>query len=285
MKSPIKLNNLILPKSLLNLLPSEEDPRNLIKGSRLSTKEFSKYIESIYFDGKFSKTTMPGRHSLSDKKILELISDNKDARILDVGASDGSTSLDLIKKLDGNFGKYFVTDVSFSLDVIEQDRKSYFYDTVRKECIMIVSNRLIIYHDKLSSSLIGYIAKRLIERAPKYDAQMMKQISLVQPELQKLVIGNSNIKLIEWSIFEPWPEEKADIIKVANVLKTEVFSEDEITEAIKNLIENLNPDGRIIIIQNSDKEKYSFYSKVGSSLRLEASENGGCDIDYLVKKI
>ena len=285
MKSPIKLNNSNFPKFLLNFLPNEDDPRNLLKGDRLSSKEFSRYIESIYFGGKFSKTTMPDRHVLSDDAIINLLSKKGEAIILDVGASDGSTSLDLIRKINGKFKKYYITDVSFSLHIIEENGNTYFYDPLTKECIMIVNNNLIIYHDNLSSSIIGSFAKKMIRKAPQYDSMKIKDINLCQPELQRLISENSKIRLIEWSIFDAWENDKVDIVKVANVLKTEVFSDGEIVKALANLKNILNADGYIIITRNLDLEQYSIFRNIGKKLILESEKNGGCGINYLVKEV
>ena len=285
MKSPIKLNNSNFPKFLLNFLPNEDDPRNLLNGDRLSSKEFSRYIESIYLGGKFSKTTMPDRHVLSDYAIINLLSKKEEAIILDVGASDGSTSLDLIRKINGKFKKYYITDVSFSLHIIEENDNTYFYDPLTKECIMIVNNNLIVYHDNLSNSIIGIFAKKMIRKAPQYDSMKIKDINLCQPELQRLISENSKIKLVEWSIFDSWENGKVDIVKVANVLKTEVFSDGEIIKALANLKNILNPDGYIIITRNLNLEQYSIFRNIGKELILESEKNGGCGINYLVKEV
>jgi hypothetical protein len=281
---PIKLNNTYWLSRLLSFLPNEDDPSNLFKGSQLSAEEFSKYIESIYFGGKFSKTTMPKRHKLTDELIKEILKNNKNFTILDVGASDGSTSIDLINTLNHEFQKFYVTDVSFTLHVMEVDGKSYFYDSVTKECIMITNDRLIIYYDKLSRSPLGNLANNLIKKAPKYDKDKVKELYLCQPELQRLIENNNRIKIVEWSVLEPWPYEKVDLIKVANVLKTEVFSDDEIIRSIRNLTKSLNPGGKMLITRNLEEEKYSLFFKDMGKLKLEKEKNGGCEITYLVKK-
>lgn len=284
MISPIKFNNSKMPKFMLSFLPNEYDARNLFKRDKLSASEFSNYIQAINFGGKFSKTTKPNRHILSDEIIQKELSNYRNAVILDVGASDGSTSVDLIRKINGNFDTYYVTDVSFSLHFIENNGKGYFYDSMTKECIMIVTDYLIIYHDTLSSSPIGSIARHFIRKAPRYDPTKIKIVDLCQPKLKQILKTDKRVNLLEWSIMEPWKEKKADIIKVANVLKTEVFSEDEIRTALKNLLEILKPNGKLLITRNLDKEKYSLFRKNGTELKLESEINGGCDITYLIEE-
>ena len=62
MISPIKFNSSYLSNFFKRIFPNENDPRNLLEGEKLSSNEFSKHIEGIYFGGKFSKTTKPERH-------------------------------------------------------------------------------------------------------------------------------------------------------------------------------------------------------------------------------
>ena len=58
-------------------------------------------------------------------------------------------------------------------------------------------------------------------------------------------------------IFDNWDREQVDFIKVANVLKPNVFSDEEIIQALKNLKNILKPNGYLMIIKNEEIEKYS----------------------------
>ena len=286
MKSPIKFNNSKIPRYLLKFLPNEFDPRKLLNSDNLSSHEFSNCIKSIYFGGKFSKTTMPNRHNISDKIILNLLSSGSKV-ILDVGASDGSTSLDLLTKLSGRFKKYYITDINFYLHVIKDNKNSYFFDPNTKECIMLVNNKFIVYNDNTESTLIHILASYFIKKSPAYDNKKIEIIKLCQPALQRLINNVKKIELMEWSVFEEWKEEKVDLIKVANVLKPNIFTNEEIILALRNFMSILNIDGYIIIIKNEEIEKYSLYKYNGTSFELVGEENGGADISNcfnLIKK-
>ncbi|MCX6351414.1 MAG: hypothetical protein NTX03_06105, partial [Bacteroidetes bacterium] len=85
----------------------KQDPSILFYGTD-SPDLFSKAITNLRF-GTTNKTTKPGRHQLCNKLMLSNI-DFTNKTILDVGASDGSTSFDLINLLSNKFNNYFVTD-------------------------------------------------------------------------------------------------------------------------------------------------------------------------------
>ena len=87
---------------------------------------------SVYNGKKIFKSTGPKRHQLSNDIFLRHVKDIESAVIIDVGASDGSTSLDVIEMLDSNFSKYYVTDISFHLDVIIKKEIHIFMIRFRK---------------------------------------------------------------------------------------------------------------------------------------------------------
>jgi hypothetical protein len=98
MRLPIRLNRAGWPASFGRLSVSFDDLRPLTRDlCVLSPAEFSIAVSRLQFGITF-KTTRPGHHKQSDRLLLETYYGSKPV-ILDVGASDGSTSLDLIRAL------------------------------------------------------------------------------------------------------------------------------------------------------------------------------------------
>ena len=114
MRLPIKLNQAGWPSRFARLSFAFHDPRPLANEdySHLAPLEFSRAISTLQFGVTF-KTTRPGRQAHSNQFISQIYRESKPV-ILDVGASDGSTSLDLIRSLV-DFGHYFVTISIFRL--------------------------------------------------------------------------------------------------------------------------------------------------------------------------
>jgi hypothetical protein len=280
---PIKFNRVNLPRSLHRLVPNIDDPRKILRGSGLSEEEFSKYVSTICTHNTW-RTTEPMRHSSSDDLILKLMSEKSDGVILDVGVSDGSTSLSLIERLGDGFKKYFAADRRLRLYSCEEKGAVYFYDSETKTCFMVITDRFVIYYDRENLLFpLKWLANFLISRAPKYDGGSAVEIDLCQPRLMELAKKDRRIKVLEWNMFDPWPHEKIDLIKIANVLNRSYFTNHEISAAVENLRNALKPGGTLLIVENRAVEQWSHFTREGSSLKLVREEKGGSDIAGLVK--
>lgn len=281
---PIKFNRSYLHRSLKRLAPNIDDPRKIMKGSELTEEEFSKYVSSICTYNTW-RTTEPMRHPSSDNLIMKLMSEKKDGVILDVGVSDGSTSLSLIEKLGDGFKRYYAADRRLRLYSYEEKGAAYFYDAKTKACFMIATDRFIIYSDRKNLLFpLKWLSNFLISRTPKYDEGSVKEISLCQSRLTELAKKDPRIVILEWNMFDPWLNEKVDLIKIANVLNRSYFTDDEISAAIENLKNASRPGGNLLIVENRAVEQWSLFTKEKSSFRLVSEENGGSDIGDIVER-
>ncbi len=147
---------------------------------------------------------------------------------------------------------------------------------------MIVNDKFILYQDNLGSFPIGLIAKYFIKKSPEYNPDKVKVVNLIQPELQRLLKNDKRAEIVEWNIFDNWDREQVDFIKVANVLKPNVFSDEEIIQALKNLKNILKPNGYLMIIKNEEIEKYSLFKLDDGSFKLISEKNSGCDITKII---
>src|SRR5579883_635066 len=146
MRLPIKLNEAGWPARFSRLSFAFHDPRPLAgNGAGLSQQAFSDAISTMQFGVTF-KTTRPGRQQHSNRFVRDLLRGSKPA-ILDVGASDGSTSLDLIRTLDGDFRRYYVTDLNLSARCgLDRGGIHYFLDN-DGNCVLRASKRFIVYSE------------------------------------------------------------------------------------------------------------------------------------------
>jgi hypothetical protein len=149
MRFPVKLNKTWLPRWLRYLPLVTDDPREVMREGT-TREQFARAVSSIKI-GTTWRTTRPSRHALSDQVVLELALARGRPVILDVGASDGCTSLDLIEKLGRDFERFYVTDASLGVDVMEAGGATYFYHPPTGQCIMRVGAGLIVYADTRGS--------------------------------------------------------------------------------------------------------------------------------------
>lgn len=281
--SPIYLNRAGLNQKSRSLFTGFEDPRKIISGSVLSRQEFSKAV-STFQSGSTWKTTHPTRHPLSDNIILGLVSANVTVSILDAGVSDGSTSLNLIEKLQNNFETYYITDLHFYVNVRTNDDNTYFYNPGTKECFAIANRKFIIHANVRSNFfLLNWMAKYYFSKVPPFNGEACESITLYQPDLDSLSKSDSRIKILEWDIFCPWERDTVDLIKIANVLNPIYFSNDKICLALEHLFGALKSGGYLVVVENREYEQWSVFRKIDNKLFLENSGNGGSDITGLIE--
>jgi hypothetical protein len=281
---PIKLNRSRYGGRLGRLLPSMDDPREIMRGLELDEEEFSRAVSSICIYNTW-RTTGPMRHSLSDEVVTDVMSKIENGVILDVGISDGITSLNMIDRLGDGFGRYYAVDRRLGLRCMEREGRTYFYDASTGDCFMITTDRLVIYRDRKNLLFpLKWLSNFLISRAPRYDRDSAKEVGLCQPRLVKLTKADPRVAVVEWNMFDPWPGERADLIKIANVLNRSYFSDGEITSALENLEGALKPGGRLLVVENRAVEQWSLFGKRGSSFELVSEGSGGCDIRSLVER-
>jgi SAM-dependent methyltransferase len=278
MRFPIKLNRSRLPVWLRNVLPSRNDPRNLFTPD-LCRDSFEDSISAIQI-GSTWKSTRRRRHPLTDQLITAFMSSVPNPSVLDVGVSAGSSALDLLDRLGDNFGRYYVTDLSFRLRSVTADHVTYFYHPHTGQCIMCVTDWFLTYEEVEGAFFpLGVIAGRRIAKAPRIDTAHEVTVSLLHPGLKQRAGIDRRIVVREYNVFEPWPLGRVDIIKVANVLNRVYFRDEDILRALGNLRNALKPNGRLMITDNREVERVSTFSRnqIGS-LVPEVEINGGTDI-------
>jgi SAM-dependent methyltransferase len=215
--------------------------------------------------------------------ILNAIAGIDTPYILDIGASSGSTSLDLLELLGDRIGKCWITDLFFHLYVMRKGGATYFFHPLTLHCIMRVTDRLLVYEDTTNAvPPFGWLARILISQAPVFDLEVARRVSMIHPLLRKRV-EEEGVVICEHDVFDDWMDEKMDVVKVANVLNRQYFNDSMIKIALEKLKHVLKPGGHLIIVDNRKLEKASLFGlNEGGTFELRGEVNGGCEIKNLV---
>jgi len=273
-KNPFKCNRSILPQFLHHVLPSKTDPRVLCAENIVETN-FTSAVSTFKFGATF-KSTQKARFPLTISEMARLEFQFLPV-ILDIGASDGITSLDIMQAIP--FKKYFVTDLNIYAYYIVSGDVTWFYDEMGK-CILRVSNKWIMYPEFDGAIFpLNVLAKALFNTAPKFSDNASK-ICLLQPALQSR--KDDRVTIQKHNMFQSWEHEKADLIIAANILNLCYFTASEVISVVKGLISALNDNGVIVIIDNRPDEQSSIFSLNDGSLRLEKRIRRGSDIESLI---
>ncbi len=281
MRTPIKPNQCRMPQWTPKWLPTRYDPRKLLAQDTRAIN-FERCVTAIKI-GSTWRTTEKQRHVLSDRLIAAIASSQPFVAILDVGASSGSTSLALLDCLKSKRDRYYVTDLFLHIRCAIQNGVTYFYHPLDSRCIMCVSDWFIVYNDTEGAvPPLGFIARRWIARAPDINSICAVTVSLLHPDLEERARTDPRITIHEYDVFERWPHEPVDIVKVANLLNRSYFSEADIVRALTNLKNALKPTGRIVVTENRHEERVSVLAKGPTgSLVIEKQINGGSEIAAL----
>jgi hypothetical protein len=274
MRLPIKLNKAGWPSPFADLFLAFHDPRPLAyKPFAISADQFSASVSSLQFGVTF-KTTHPGRHAQSNRFLRETYRGSRPS-ILDVGASDGSTSLDLIQELGSNFAYYYVTDLNLSVRCGYDSKGVVYFVDQNGSCILRASERILVYSNTSRAKFpLRLIAKALLAKCQ--NAGGWRNLILIQPALRRLANCDPRIIIRRYDIFAPWTGPPPDLIKVANLLNNEYFSDSQIKEALQVQCSNLAPHGRLLLIsEDQDIEKFSVFRKTPAGMELELTHAGG----------
>lgn len=275
MRAPIKLNRAFWPEFLTNRLPSADDPRVLLN-ENIDETTFTRAVSTFKFGEKL-KSTKKDRFPLTIRALCEL-ERTAPPVVLDVGASDGITSLDVMQSLA--FTRYYATDLNTEARCRLSSGKGYFYDPTGK-ALLIVSDRFVVYSEiKGAIPPFGYLVRRMLKRTPVMDDAA--RISLINPSIRKKL--GANVFFQRHDIRKPWTVEKVDLVLAANILNRCYFPDSEITLAIQNFRAALKDGGYVAIIDNRDVEKSSIFRILGGHCSIVSRINGGTEIESLAEQ-
>jgi hypothetical protein len=283
MRAPVKLNRTFWPRALTALLPSATDPR-VLAGAGITESEFTDAVSTLRF-GRTYKTT---RESRFPRTIGYLASRRYAAPpvMLDVGASDGVTSLDVMNAL--RHARYYVTDAHVNVFSCARGNRRYFY-AANGECILVTDSAWIVYPDvQHAVPPFGAIARRWFVRAPKLESGA-ERITLINPRLRAM--GADTVRVEQYNVLDRWPGENADIVIAANILNRGYFSGVDLDRAIDNLVAALSSGGRLVLIDNrataggfDESEQATVFRSCDGALEIEHRIGTGSEVEDLVPR-
>ncbi len=209
-----------------------------------SPEAFRAVVGSVEVGGVF-KITSAGRHPDCDDLLLERV-DLSGATILDVGASDGTTSLELIGRLPPGFAAYVVSDRWLRLLVLRLRWHTVLLDPASGRCVLVFGQRIVAWPHR--SRIVRACYAPLLRAAT--GTKRLEEVSMLNPELRRLIESDPRVTAVEHDVFEVWSGPTPDVIKVANLLRRVYFEDEEICRALDALRRSLPEGGHLLVVDN-----------------------------------
>lgn len=218
------------------------NPR-VILDEGVTSAAFREAMTSIYVGGTI-KITGSDRHPETGRLLMDTV-DLTNATIVDIGASDGSTSVDLIEQI-GSFGRYVIADLYISLRATEVGSHTVMFDDTGT-CVLVVGNRLMAWPELSAPVRLAYAP--LIAKARK-QLGSAREVLLLNPSARGLIREDERVEFRKHDVFGPWDGDKPDVIKVANLLRRLYFSDEDLLRALAALHANLPEGGHLFLVDN-----------------------------------
>lgn len=264
------------------------------------SNEFSAILRHIRI-GNVWKRTRQNRIKVADRALFENL-ENKNfrtLRFLDVGGSDGTTTLDTVNYLGSRLGVKVEAYLADKYLFLLRRRKGYIYEYIATDGqpVLVRCGPLALllgptekfngFLYKQELWLTKWIASSYL-RLNKFRSlmQMNERIILVNPK----VLLSNRLRLIEMDMFQIIPDliGSMDVVRVSNVLISEYFSKNQIRNAINNIKRYLKQDGLLLLSRNHDEvngevERGSIWQKVEGDLVHLMDFGGGSELFKVVK--
>ncbi len=237
---------------------------------------------SAFHVGDTIKITKSDRHGRADALALDNL-DLSDADIVDVGASDGTTSVELVSKLR-DFSSYTIADLYLTVTGRRAGRWAAFYDS-SGEPILLVGRRLVAWPglSRPVARLARPVLRRLAERA---DAE---EVLLLNPATRALLAADPRVGYRVHDVFEVYDGPPPDLIKVANLLRRLYFSDADIERGLRALLGSLPDGGHLLLVDNPRiagiDERAGLYRRTGDRFELVAQTEHPTEVDDLVRAV
>jgi hypothetical protein len=204
---------------------------------------FRTIMSQVYIGGTI-KITGANRHPEADDLLVRNV-DVTGMAIADIGASDGSTSLDLMEKLP-DFGSFTIADLHLKISAVRVGHRWVFFD-VDGACVMISGRRTVAWPGQ--SGWVHAACLPTIRKAVKLSASG-RDVQLINPAVRRRMAEDSRISTKIHDVFTVWPDPKPDVIKVANLLRRLYFPDDRLLEGLNALTTSLPEGGHLLIAEN-----------------------------------
>lgn len=275
MRRPIRLNRSFCRSIWPGARRGCPDPRRLLDAG-ISDQEANEILITMKIHGVF-KTTWSDRFP----QTTRLLATRRPASapvILDVGASDGSTSLSVMQTVP--FARYYVTDRHVEARACTT-RKGIFFCDDDAVPFMFANRFFVIYNESHDASRAqSDFVSNLFAGFDMAKCRDVRRVPLMNRALLPKIDGR--VRLQRYDIFEPWPHEKADLVIAANILNRDYFADDRLAAALRNLRGAMQDHGMLAVIENRPAEQSNTFRLVDGRFVVEDQVGPGSDIRALV---
>ncbi|MEJ2577545.1 MAG: hypothetical protein P8Z68_00430 [Kineosporiaceae bacterium] len=261
------------------------DPR-LVQDPGTDPATFSRAM-AAFAVGSTRKITGSGRHAAADALLLEHL-DLSGAVIVDIGASDGSTSVELATRLDG-FARYLIADLYLEVHAVRTRRHTVFLDGAGT--VVVVAGPRTVAWPALSP-LVALLYRPTLARASRLwrSGSDVRTVPLVNPATRDLLAGDPRLELRTHDIFTPWSGPRPDLIKVANVLRRLYFTDSRILAALTVILGDLPDGGHLLLVDNPrvnppTEDRGCLYRKDGDRFTLVGRTGQPTEVHELVLRV
>ncbi len=246
----------------------------------VDSEQFRTAMSAIHV-GETVKITGGNRHPAADALVMDNV-DLDGAVIVDVGASDGSTSVDLIRKLPA-FREYIIADLYFTISARTSGRRVFLFDA-EAECILVVGRRTLAWPG--DSRFVHALYARSIRRS---HSAPEREITLLNPEVRALMAADPRVTFRTHDVFDPWDQPRPTVIKVANLLRRLYFPDAAIEKALGVILASLDDGGCLLIVDNPRikgmQERAGLYRREGNRFVRVAETESSPEIADLIQAV
>jgi hypothetical protein len=207
--------------------------------------------------------------------------------LLDVGASDGITTLETVELLRDRLGGDVQATLLDQYTSFVRIRRTFLreYRTRDGSPIMLRLGPLALRLN--DSTAVQSLARRFYRACTRFrhDSSHCQTVSLVNP----LVASDPAIEVVEGDLLVPQPQlvGRFELVRAANVLSALAFTRDEISRAIAHLHNYLRDGGLLLVTRNPHEadpqtERGSLWRKAGERLERLEDFGGGSEIAEIV---
>ncbi len=232
---------------------------------------------SAFNVGNTIKITNTNRHPAAHELLTEHV-DLDGASIVDIGASDGSTSVDLIRAIP-QFKSFVISDLYLTVTYRTAWGHVLFYDP-QGTCILVCGSWWLGW--PAGSRLVRALYWPVIRRARR---STPSEALLLNPDARAVVANDSRVSYAVHDVFQPWPGSHPDVIKVANLLRRLYFTDEEITQALRAIHASLDDGGHLLMVDNPRADvrpRAGLYRREGSGFTPVATVEGTPEIEDLI---
>jgi len=275
MRRPIRLNRNFCKKVWPGRQRGCPDPRGLLDAG-ISDGDANEILVRMNIHGVY-KTTWSDRFPETTRQLANAGLPPA-AVIVDVGASDGSTSLSVMQAV--RFRRYYVTDRHISAYACAT-RKGVFFCDERSKPFMFANSFVVVYNEADGASRThSGIVKNLFAGFDMAKCRDVREVPLMNRALLSKL--GDDVRLERYDIFEAWPHEKADLVIAANILNRDYFADWRLVDALRNLRGALKDGGRLAVIENRPGEQSNLFRLEHGRFIVENQVGAGSDVRSLV---